>query len=66
MFPEGKNATTNLRRTCTLLAFGVKDGGYMRGVGIQAAWIMHEATRERMKECNEDAETETLTEILNN
>jgi len=38
----------------------------MRGVGIQAAWIMHEATRERMKECNEDAETETLTEILNN
>ena len=66
MFPERKNVTTDLRRTCTLLAFGVEGGAYMKSVGIRAAWIKHEAMYGRAKECDEDAETEVLTEILDN
>ena len=38
----------------------------MKSVGIRAAWIKHEAMYGRAKECDEDAETEVLTEILDN
>lgn len=66
MFPQSKHATPDLRRTCTLLAFGVDGGAYMKSVGVRAAWIKHEALHGRAKECDEDAETEVLTEILDN
>ena len=66
MFPQGKNVTPDLRRSCTLLAFGVEGGGYMKSAGVRAAWIKHEAMYGRAKECDEDAETEVLTEILDN
>jgi hypothetical protein len=66
MFPKGKNVSPNLRRTCTLLAFGVDAGEYMKSVGVRAAWIKHEAMYGRAKECDEDAETEVLTEVLDN
>ena len=66
MFPRGKNVTPDLRRSCTLLAFGVEGGGYMKSAGVRAAWIKHEAMYGRAKECDEDAETEVLTDILDN
>jgi len=66
MFPQAKHATPDLRRTCTLLAFGVDAGAYMKSAGVRAAWIKHEAMYGRAKECDEDAETEVLTEILDN
>ena len=66
MYPQGKNVTPDLRRSCTLLAFGVEGGAYMKSTGVRAAWIKHEAMYGRAKECDEDAETEVLTEILDN
>lgn len=66
MFPQGKHVTGDLRRTCTLLAFGVDGGVLMKGAGVRAAWIKHEAMYGRARECDEDAETEVLTEILDN
>ena len=66
LFPQGKHTTPDLRRTCTLLAFGIDGGAYMKSVGVRAAWIKHEAMYGRAKECDEDAETEVLTEILDN
>ena len=60
MFPQGKNVTPDLRRSCTLLAFGVEGGAYMKSTGVRAAWIKHEAMYGRAKECDEDAETEIL------
>ena len=60
MFPQGKHATPDLRRTCTLLAFGVDGGAYMKSAGVRIAWIKHEAMYGRAKECDEDAETEIL------
>jgi len=38
----------------------------MKSAGVRAAWIKHEAMYGRAKECDEDAETEVLTEILDN
>jgi len=66
MFPQGKSVTPDLRRTCTLLAFGVDGGPYMKGTGVRVAWIKHEAMYGRARECDEDASTEVLTEILDN
>ena len=60
MLPRRAKVTPNLRRSCTLLAFGVEGGADMKSVGIRAAWIKHEAMYARAKECDEDAWTEDL------
>jgi hypothetical protein len=64
LFPQGKDATPDLRRTCTLLAFGVDGGAYMKTAGVRTAFIKHEAMHGRARACDEDAETEVLTEVV--